>query len=140
MNTSNLIKYSIFFISIIFTQNTLAWDFVVSRGGTSVYIQKTSIERNGEFIQAVSVSNSTEGHRIKTPGGYLRKKSIRSLTIYDCIGKKFALQDSIWYDEEFAQGQGYRDSKITTFFWIGPESKIYERNLNVEIMKIVCAK
>lgn len=135
----NINKFTIL-ILLFFSQNSIALELVVSRGGTTVYIEETSIKRDGDVVQAVSVSSFDKPTQIRGSGRYLNKQSIKYLTSFDCRGQQFYTQEAVWYDEPLAKGQGHTISSNVQPQWIGQESKLYKGNLNVDIMKIVCSK
>ena len=125
-------------IVIVLSESAMAWDFVVSRGGATVYLDKSSIRRDGEIIQAISVSSFDKPTNIKYYGNYIGVQSITSLTSFDCLSKQFFVQESIWYSGPIAGGQAYKTTKNKNPWWIKPETKLYQGNLNVDVMKVVC--
>lgn len=133
-------KFLISLSLLIFSQITAAWELVVSRGGSNVYIEKSSIRHDGDVVQALWISSSDKPFMIRASGNYMSKQSIKYLTSYDCIGQQFYNQEVVWYDEPMAKGQGHTISSRIKPQWIGQESKRAKGNLNVDIMKFVCNK
>lgn len=117
-----------------------ALEFVVERGGSTVHVDRQSIRKTADTVQAVWISSSKKGIRVRASGGYLEKRSIKYLTTFDCVNKQFFVQETVWYDGPLAQGNGHTFSSRVKPQWVGPESKLYQGNLNVDVMHVVCTK
>ena len=116
------------------------WTHLATRGGTTAYIDTSSIRRSDGVAQALVLSSFAEPTSVRVAGGRLRKQSITYLTSFDCATKSFLVQETIWYDAPMVTGAAHTISSRVRPQWIGPESKLYTGNLNVDALSMVCAK
>ncbi|OYW40814.1 MAG: hypothetical protein B7Z35_00090 [Hydrogenophilales bacterium 12-61-10] len=130
-----------FFLVIMLTMyvpaSSAAWDFVVERGGTSVYMDKSLTQIKGHYAEAVWVSNFGETQRLKSGRQYLQKNSLVYRSLFDCKNQYFKVLESVWYDARFGQGNGHTNSRAKPQWWT-PGQKVYQNNLNLDVMKLAC--
>lgn len=124
-------------LGIYVPASSAAWDFVVESGGTSAYMDKTLTRIKGHYAEAVWVLNFGEPQRLKSGRQYLQKNSIVHRTLFDCKNKYFKVLESVWYDARFGQGIGHTSARTKPQWWT-PEQKVYQKNLNLDVMKLVC--
>ncbi len=116
------------------------WTHITTRGGTAAYIDTASIRSSDAIVQAVVLSSFAEPTRVRVAGGPLHKQSITYLTSFDCASKSFFVQQTVWYDAPMASGAAHTISSRARPQWVGPESKLYQGNLNVDALAMLCAK
>jgi hypothetical protein len=113
------------------------WLHVVDQGGNTVFYDTKSVSNSDGILSVRWVSNSANGSRLRFGSGYLNKKSILYSSRFECKSKSFIVDRAVWFDSEFALGQGHTTAS-TGMGWQNPESRHYEKNLNVRVLTKLC--
>lgn len=143
MNSKMVFFHKLILLFILFLPyklilaSTANWIYVVDKGGSSVFYDKYSIIKTNDILSVRWTSNSIKGHRLRVGSTYINKKSVLYSSKFNCKEKSFIVDRAIWFDSEFAVGQGHLAGS-TGMGWQNPDSRHYEKNLHVEILKILC--
>jgi len=137
----NFCRTLILSLALVATANaSLAWEFVVERGGTKAFVDRARIKKKGEYLSVQWVANYSEPQRLKNGRNYLTKQSLLSQSLFDCDRRHFLIESSTFYDLPYAAGTGHSSSGRTNPQWWTPEKKVYQGNLNVDVMNAVCPR